>query len=84
MMRARCSDSGGAERTCFQIIRNRHEVNILGPPLPNNKRDGCSIQLELIFWNLEAIQFLDEELGKSYAHDDCLRSQTFPSICGAG
>ncbi|KAK0440080.1 hypothetical protein EV421DRAFT_1905551 [Armillaria borealis] len=63
----------------FFAAINRHEVNILGPPLPNNERDGWSIQLELIETLLDTLPFDDINQATLYITGDG-RTRLIPHV----
>ncbi|KAK0477018.1 hypothetical protein IW261DRAFT_1566482 [Armillaria novae-zelandiae] len=71
----------GADYTLFQVIRNRHEVIITGPPLVSGapEREGCSIQLELIERLLDTVPFDEINQAGLYITGDG-RARLIPQI----
>ncbi|KAK0216308.1 hypothetical protein IW262DRAFT_1399422 [Armillaria fumosa] len=71
----------GPDYTSFQIIRNRHEVNIVGPPLVSGAiaDEGCLIQLELIETLLDTVPFDEINQATLYIAGDG-RARLIPQI----
>ncbi|KAK0494369.1 hypothetical protein EDD18DRAFT_1176584 [Armillaria luteobubalina] len=72
----------GPDYTFFQIIRNHHEVNILGPPLASGviAEEGCLTQLELIETLLDTVPFDEINQATLYITGDG-RARLIPQIC---
>ncbi|KAK0457040.1 uncharacterized protein EV420DRAFT_1748937 [Desarmillaria tabescens] len=67
----------GVDKTYFQIIRNRHEVTILGPPLLDD--DGRTLQLELIETLLHTVPFDEINQATLYITGDG-RARLIPQV----